>query len=499
MGDYNGDGKTDFMIPKGAGYAEWYKYSSTGINLVKETQSYFSFYYPTNSSTYTYDVIPSDYNNDGKTDLLLTSSSRGSGSSVGSLSITCYINKNGTFSGNTGDYYSGYISNQADIYTNAIPIFLSSNQSNRKLELAYINNNKVFFFNSTKDFSKEQLLKTIVAGNGVTESILYQPLSPNSYQDIGSIYSNSGYTENYPNIDIIDAPTFQVVTKLEKTSATGYKKQLFTYYGAVSNVEGLGFLGFRATLRTNWFDDSKPIISSVSKNDISLRGANNENYTVLSIVSPAGAVPTNYIDKSSISYTSQLLPNKVFKLQGITALQYNGLENTNSETTNTYDSYNNPTQTILKIKEGSNVIQTNTGIFTYDNQPAGTTYYIGRPTKKAQTVVVSGDTSTSEELYAYTNHLLSQVKKKGTGTDYLIEDNIYDSYGNITQKSISATGVVPRVAKYIYDTSGRFLTKSTDIENLSTIYDYNLNNGTLNFITNPYGLKTTYTYDVWWI
>jgi len=493
MGDYNGDGKSDFIIPKATGSSEWYKYSSNGVNLVKETKTYFNF--PANTSTSTYNIIPTDYNNDGKTDILVAGSFRVF--NTGGLGIKCYINKGvGLFSDTAGNFYNGNITNQ-ELGQNALPIFLSSSQPNRKLELAYIFNNKIYTFNSTKDFSKEQLLRTIIKGNGVTESISYKPLSPSSTQDFGSIYSNSGYTENYPNIDIISAPSFEVVTKLEKISATVYKKQLFSYYGAVSNVEGLGFLGFRATSRTNWFDDSNPITSNVSKNDMSLRGANVENYTVLGFVSASGSSPSNYINKTAITYSSQLLPNKVFKLQGASALQYNSLENINSETISTYDSYSNPTQTILKVKEGSTLIQTNTAVFEYDNQPTGTNYYIGRPTKKTQTVVVSGDTSTSEEIYAYTNQLLTQVKKKGTGTDYLIEDNIYDAYGNITQKSISATGVVPRVTKYTYDTSGRFLTKSTDIENLSTIYDYNLNNGTLNFTINPYGIKTTYNYNSW--
>ncbi|WP_083195907.1 FG-GAP-like repeat-containing protein [Flavobacterium piscis] len=493
MGDYNGDGKTDFIIPKGPGYSEWYKYSSTGINLIKETQTYFTF--PTNSSNITYSVIPSDYNNDGKTDLLVANSSRAS--STGSLGISCYINKNGGFSSVVGNSYSGGILNQPDIYSDALPIFLSANQFNKKLELSFINNNKIYIFNSTKDSGKEQLLKGIVTGNGITESISYMSLDSNSYQDNRPIYYSSPYTENYPYTDIIVAPTFQVVTKLERTSSTTYKKQLFTYYGAVSNIEGLGFLGFRSTLKTNWFDDSKPIISDVTRNNINLRGASVENYTVLGYASLTNQTPSDYISRTTLTYESQLLPNKVYKLSNTITQKYNGLDNTNSETTNVFDIYNNPTQTIAKVKEGSAILQTTTGIFTYENQTTGSPYIIGRLTSKTQSTIVSGDTSTSEELYAYTNNLLTQVKKKGTDTEYLIEDNIFDTYGNVIQKSISTSGLAPRITKYEYDSSGRFLTKSTDIEGLSTIYDYNSSNGSLNFQINPSGLKTSYLYDSW--
>lgn len=494
MGDYNGDGKTDFIIPKTTGSAEWYKYSSTGTNLVKETQTYFSF--PANSSTTSYSVIPSDYNNDGKTDLLVATSSRGA--STGSLTITCYINKNGAFSTLGGNYYSGSIANHPDIYANALPIFLS-NQPNKKLELSFLNSNKVFTFNSTKDLNKDQLLRAITIGNGLTEAITYKPLVSSSYQDIGSIYLNSGYTESYPNFDIIELPTFQVVTKLECTGNSLYKKQLFSYYGAVSNIEGLGLLGFRATLKTNWFSDSSstPIISTVAKNDIALRGANSENYTVLGMASPSAATPSTYITRNTITYDSQLSVNKVFTLQNKSTIQYNGLENTNSETTNIYDSYNNITSSTLKVSEGSSVVQTTTANFTYDNLPSASPYVIGRLTNKLQNTTISGDSSQSEEIYGYTNNLLTQIKKKGNNTDYLTEDNVYDSYGNITQKTISATGLTPRVTNYEYDTSGRFLTKKTDVAGLSTIYIYNADNGTLRFEIKPYGLQSSYYYDVW--
>ncbi|MFV8327477.1 hypothetical protein [Flavobacterium sp. ZS1P14] len=107
-----------------------------------------------------------------------------------------------------------------------------------------------------------------------------------------------------------------------------------------------------------------------------------------------------------------------------------------------------------------------------------------------------GDTMTSEELYTYTNHLLTQVKKRGHNTEYITEDNIYDTFGNITKKTMTA-GSDSRVTNYEYDPSGRFLTKSIDIEGLATTFSYNTYNGFLNSKTNPYGLTTSYTYDPW--
>ncbi|PKQ45187.1 RHS repeat-associated core domain-containing protein [Confluentibacter flavum] len=512
LGDYNGDAKTDFIIPSGYGSNNWYKYTSTGTGFIK-TEIYHGLDYRQNNSTNTYSYMASDYDKDGKSDLIEIKSNRNTGNTAGSLTITSYKNINGIFN---GAYYitasSPYV---ADINLNSLPIYLPTGKGitskdkpyNPALEIAFLGNNKIFYFNSNKDNTKEQLLKSITTGNGVKESITYKPLNTDSNENNNTIYSPSGSTENYPNTDIQSASSVHVVTKLEKQSAADYKKQLFSYYGAVSNVQGLGFLGFRATMRTNWHDDSNPIISSVAKNDINLRGANIENYTALGYASPSSNTPTTFITKSVLTYESQLLANKVFKLKNTMAKQYNGLDNTSSETTTTYDSYNNPTASTTYLKNGGTTQQTTVNNVGYNNQPSGTTYYIGRPISKTTSVTAFGDTMTSEELYTYTNNLLTQIKKKGHNTNYITEDNIYDGLGNIIQKTITA-GSNPRTTYYKYETMmpyyGRFLTESTDVEGFKTAYEYNLMNGTLSFKNKQTELnswnnaiKTSYAYDTW--
>jgi RHS repeat-associated protein len=547
-GDYNGDGKTDFIIPKGYG-KNYAKYLSTGNTFLKQDFTYEINYYQ-NDANNIYYIIPNDLNNDGKTDLILAKTS--STSSSGSITFDFYCNKS------SGFYFesSSSTGTQSSIKANPIPIFLSSYLPTRDLQICFISNNKIHSFQSQKNFSKE-LLNSIRTGNGVQEFITYSPLINDlCTNNCHPVYKASEGVENYPNIDISNALSFQVVSKLENFSDKVYKKQLYAYNGAVSNVDGLGFLGFRSTMRTNWHDDSSAssIISSISKFDMTQRGANIENYTVLNLHDPLTTAPGNqttriitkegdytvtgtenliatqritlkpntwiqpgstfsakiapeanassntpidFITKSILTYESDLLANKVFKIQNTVSKQYNALENTNSETTTVYDTYNNPTQSTTLLKEGGTTVQTTVANVAYDNQPTASPYYIGRPTNKTQSVAVTGDTMTSEEQYGYTNHLLTQIKKKGNNTDFITEDNSYDTFGNITKKTITATGLAPRVTNYVYDTSGRFLTKSSDIETLTTTFDYNLSSGVLNFEINPYGLKTTYEYDSW--
>lgn len=509
IGDYNGDGKTDFIIPKGQAYSEWYKYLSTGTTFVKTTETYSGFYYATNDALNTRYLVPTDFNNDGKTDLVRITCSRLQNDSYGRISVNCINNVNGLFNFSTSNYYySGNSGDQSDIDKFAIPIFYNSNQMNRKMEVACINRGKIHYFQSQKDMNSERLLKSIITGNGVTDVITYKPLIQESCNyNCFYNYSDSGSTETYPNFDIKTAPTFKVVTKLKKISNTVYKKQLFAYYGAITNFEGLGFLGFRAITKTNWHDDNTQISSNVSKFDISLRGASIESYTALGLKAPYLnlGVSDPYISKTyntynieNGSFVNPLQTNKSFKLKVTNNQTYNGLENTSQESQILYDVYNNPTQNTETIREGTNIVQTTITNLGYDNQPVGSMYYIGRTNSKTQSVAVDGDTMTSQEVYLYnSSNLPETIKKKGHLTNFLTEENIYDTFGNITKKTITAVGLTPRITNYEYDSSGRFLMKSYDIEGLATQYNYNTSSGVLNFEINPYGLKTSFEYDKW--
>lgn len=568
MGDYNGDGKTDFVIPEAVNEDSWNFYFSTGTTFNKLSTAIGIAYYGYEVGYFgvvgypfdTYSLnetafIANDYNGDGKTDILfqqnLTVERIGNNyDRNGEPQLTTIVLLENLFFDGTEIHFNLVNKNSqiANVKRNPIPIFTNHNQINQNLEYSLISNNAIQSFNSPKDTRVDVLVKRITNGNKVEQAITYDILKYRTNE----VYSGSPSIESYPNFDVLQTASFQVVSKLEKRSAAGLKKQLFSYYGAVSNVEGLGFLGFRSTVRTNWHDREDAIISSISKNDIALRGANTENYTVLGLHAPLTApankidrfivkegnytvtgsdhlkatqsiilkpntwikpgstfstkideeannspnTPTDFITKSRLNYESELLTNKVFKIQNTVTKEFNALENTSAETNVTYDANNNPLKSTTYLKQAGATIQTTVSDVAYI-AATPSPYVVGRQSSKKQNVTLSTDVMTSEELYFYQNSLLTQIKKKGTNTDYITEDNAYDSFGNITKKTISAGSLSPRITSYAYDPSGRFLIKSTDIEGLFTTCDYNLNNGLLNSETNPYGLVTSYLYDSW--
>lgn len=527
LGDYNGDGKADFVIPNAVDQDSWNFFMSTGTNFNKVNCAIGQAYKKSEVKKYYNEIINNnewttslnentfmaiDINGDGKTDILnqqnFTVEKDESGSPVTrpykSPQMTRFIISFAkSFTGTAMTYISTLPFHFADNKINRypIPIFANLNDASKSANYFLITGNSIYGLYAARVNKYDVLLNKITTGNGVTETISYQPLDTRSQQGPYSVYFNSGYVENYPNIDILNDPNFFVVSMLEKKSAASYKKKIFQYYGAVSNVEGLGFLGFRATMQTNWFDDASvsSLISNVSKFDITRRGANNENYSALGLYNPNSAIPSDLISRSVIEYnlpTDALQSNKVYKLKSSPVTEYDGQTSTSKEVNTVYDSNNNPLKITTSFKEGATEIQKNVVDIVYQGIPAGH-YMVGRPQSKIVNSTLGTESMKSEEYYFYDNDdLLSKVQRKGDATTNLVTEDIeYNNFGNIIKKTFTAGSDI-REMSFEYETTGRFLEKSTDIEGLATTFEYNTN-GTLASKINPFLQKTLYEYDSW--
>lgn len=537
LGDYNGDGKMDFCIPQAVDSYVWNFYLATGLGFNASSSNIGTNYRLSGGVGWTgggqdvteFAYFASDFNGDGKADILKQVNH--TRYCCGTFDY-CNDNCNGAphetefklcenigVSNNGSLIFSAIVIElqTAGVYRFPLPIVTNHNNPNLNMEYGLVTGNKIKTFSSAKDNKIDVLLKSITTGNGVTETITYKPLKNEPCGgNCNSVYDNSANTENYPNFDILLAPTFKVVNQIDKQSSTVHKKQQFMYYGAVSNFQGLGFLGFRATMRTNWTDVSgNHLISNIAKNDIGLRGATTDTYSVLGFELPQNPTPTsNFITKTINRYNRNvatgafedpLQTNKVFKLKNSMTEQYNGLEVTSIETITDYDVTNNPIWSTTQLKNGATPVQTTVSTIGYVPATTSPSYVVGRPANKTITITLANqDVSSTEELYGYSNHLLTQVQKRTTNSvqtsSYVTESNIYDDWGNITKKTIS-NGSASRVTDYEYDpTTHRFLTKSYDIEHLATEFTYDMSSGVLLTEKLPCttaNLTTTYEYDKW--
>ncbi|WP_394776012.1 FG-GAP-like repeat-containing protein [Flavobacterium sp.] len=505
IGDYNGDGKSDFTLPVVSNNG-WLMYTSTGSIFIKEFKSMGNFML--NDPYNSYNYFASDYDNDGKSDLTIVQNSRNNGTGTGTIKITA-ISETQLYTYTTR---SAITVPQSSIDIYALPIFLpSTDKKNPHFEIAFINNNKLHFFNSPKNTNKDRLLKSITYGNGVQEFITYQPLDPIYEYSYNTIYNSSLTTEKYPYFDIVSSPDFQIVTLLEKKSASVSKMKRYGYYGAVTNLEGLGFQGFRSMMETNWYDNLNPITSSITSSNINLRGVETDSYFLPYLAYPyRGFSPSSYTTKSTLSYTPPnnelaLQENKVFKIQNTGIIQYNDLENTSTETTINYNENSNPLITTVVSKESGNIVQTLIESTEYENPSPTIPYIIDRPYQKAVSKQISGNLSGYSEIYEYgSDQLLAYSENYVFGTqannsESISESYKYDNFGNLTKKTITpASGLTtPRITSYDYDSSGRYLTKITDNDALIATFEYDLNNGLLKKEINKYAQSISYTYDSW--
>ncbi|OIQ18101.1 MAG: hypothetical protein BM557_07750 [Flavobacterium sp. MedPE-SWcel] len=498
-GDYNGDGKIDFLIPTNYG-TTYAKYISTGVDYLKSIVTY-DIPYNSNTTQYTYHIIPNDMNHDGKTDLVLALTARSTTTDAGWISFRVFKNIGDSF---VSDSWVG-TETTPEIKARPLPIFLTSGYYNKNLEVAFISDDEIFHFQSHKDFNVDKLLRSITNGDGVKESITYTTIKDCSINISNCVtdYLQDENPENFPNFSVKDGTGYNLVSKLERQSYDTYKKQFYKYYGAVINYEGLGFLGFKSTMKTNWYETNSQLISSVSKYDVLKGGVLVSEFkqSGFGILSEDYVPSAQYlIGSRSNVYIYETLPNKVRKIALQSSDEYNATKGIIKRSFFVHDAYNNIVHSTYT--QGLDIGDTEESVsnsLSYDNSPTGSTYYIGRLNSIITSKTHDGVNIQSEELYDYNDEqLLYRVRKKGDGdTDYIVEDNIYDVYGNITKKTISPPNMSPRETNYEYSNYGRFLTKMIDKEGLVEGYTYDEGKHLLVSKTDPYGLVTGYEYDSW--
>ncbi|NQY05685.1 MAG: VCBS repeat-containing protein [Flavobacteriaceae bacterium] len=497
IGDYNGDGKADVIIPTANNSTTFKVYISTGKDFevfertmpftYKQTNWYAN---SNNGQLLGYTLIPLDINGDGKTDIVEYNTTTFNNNTNGNQQVKVYANQAASGTNITFDYQGG-AGKTGNARHFPIPIFLSSNEPNRNLEFATISDQWITNFSFTQDVREDVLLRA-VTNNGVKLSVEYSNLIDNMYNEDNMLIYQSTIDQTYPYVNIKNAPGMKVVSMLKREGVSWTvptTKQLYIYKDAIFNVQGLGFLGFKAMAVSNWHSSHSNRVFNTSKYDPLLRGAQLESYSQLydySFTTPT----SSYIAKTINQYDHSLSANKVFKLWMTSRTSYNNLEGTSTSASYQYDTYNNPTIVTTTNQAGSS-----SQTITYSNN-SGLDYHFGRPVQVLSSSTIGSETFTSEEQFVFTGYLLTEKKIKGNGTPFDTENYEYDPFGNLTKKIITPNGESPREIAFEYDASGRFLLKSIDHEGLEKTFGYS-SNGTLSAVTNPFGQQTNYKYDDW--
>ncbi len=262
-GDFNGDGKTDFIRQQAGRPTDlnpgnnFNVYFSTGKNgnferITPAEPAYVPAgeppFYGSTMNGDNVDIIPLDYNGDGKTDFLRREKGAWQNDAYNTLDV--YISKgDGTFDrirpGTQGDFYDFYQGGCRGSQANLIPADVDGDGKSDFIRQEWgevdddaVNTFQVFFANGD---DAGDYLKKVTNGLGGTTDVTYKPLNHSTVYSVTASSTDAAY----PNMKVRGSSMYVVQsTTVGQAGAPNADTFTYRYYDALVNTLGRGFLGF---------------------------------------------------------------------------------------------------------------------------------------------------------------------------------------------------------------------------------------------------------------
>jgi RHS repeat-associated protein len=477
FGDFNGDGKTDILTRTGKDniYSPWYKSISTGTGWI-ETPFSFNKVPNTNKHYFNDQLLISDYNNDGKSDIAHcwnywdgpTRKSK----------IDMYFSKGNNFFNEQYLFGNAIIEDPSFIFTfdsngDGRPEILNSQHFSQPKQLLYV-----------KKEGKENLLHGIKNGVDYDMEFSYKRMTqtPNFY--------NRGSITNFP-VNNAQMPMYLVSEMKLENGIGGFTTTSFNYEEAKFHREGKGFLGFKIIKNSN----SLTGIRTESENEFNL------NYFValpkkvskfLILNNSLLNEHTNYNELVPVGYLKRFwsrinstYEKKVFEGQFVSSeLIYDSFGNITSST-----SYINNTAATFLYPIEAKVITS-----SYNNNGLLIPHKL-----TSETITI---TRKDQQPYSVTNSFAyNSIGKLISKTDFTgLPKQItttfgYNNLGNQISTSISPSGIATMTSSKIFDTKGRFVISTTNPLNQTSTFVNDVRWGTPISTTDLKGITFTNTYD----
>ncbi len=502
VGDFNGDGKADLLLPKADKSSDWYLYLSKGDysfekqlltnlfhfikepvrsdegrhhNIIGETYCYYA------TTTY-YNFAADDLDGDGRAEFIASKVEYRNHSwnshynqEYTRLSADIYTtsktdNSIITFDrqGGTKEFYFANVVvpfSSTTMYKNGKKVIVLGKPDNcGKADC------ESFIFleaNQFKDITKYSRI-TNISQAGIETQIDYQELDPTSSPNL---YAGTN-TLSFPFVELDKVSQSYAVSQLRQYAGYIVRKQDFRYRGLITHLQGKGMIGFRQTARSTWytdnlvntkiwsgaeidpFNDGVPIkewsVKANSENDIFPADISENNSQLLSFKSTEyrfdKLLNGNLVDINTVSPADK--PKVVSATVPVKSVSKDFMIDVRSENRILYDKedlgpvaerYYLPTKTTNSVNNDF-AVSTTSLEYIHNASGTGKDYYIGRPASKKEQMAVYGDTKGAKEEYAYKDHLLKTKKSwNRDSSGWFLETYGYDDFGNITEKTVTTS------------------------------------------------------------
>ncbi|MCX8532158.1 RHS repeat-associated core domain-containing protein [Chryseobacterium luquanense] len=583
FGDFNGDGLTDFITPKKIYYIDqdnstaavvkrmeteqqlWWQYISTGTGFIATTKDFTSqhlAYICPSQKTYAkaggsfwqklwsgpevvYDytsygattIIPTDFNQDGKTDLisfskfgkvkysdtkqlnlaeiqnvlvLLTNQTFPVSHSVAQFANKIYFHETKTdVQGNVNLLTSNTVIPLTNdlISPFAIPLeatdFNQLNTYKSSLVISDLFTKKDISFTIDNDSFNEKLIRKVINGSGVDQLVDYRPMTSDTNTDVERCYiRNKGNGElSYPFYVHNNNGTTYLASKIHTIFDNKAITKEYRYENATQNLFGKGFLGFQKTYNSDAYESefkngkyinknpAKAVFWSITTRDpIYDNAVVKSTYGGLNIFLTESTNANAKFDKGNHQYlilaTEELTKDYLKKITISKNYEYDQTNDLRLKTV--YTDFNG---------EGSSISK-----YTYKPEFSNGDHYFYGKIATSETITYKDGLSfhTRNESDYHSDGSLSEARKYGnqSSNSPVTTSYTYDSFGNIKTETLSTGNIASQITMYEYDGTHRFINKTTTPDGL--ISTSNINNlGRPTSEISSLGLTTSYHYDDW--
>ena len=525
LGDFNSDGKVDFMVPDhngGSGQDMWTIYfanpKNNGGEFFEKQKEKITEYWPNSGNhfktqTHVNSYFTLDVDGDGKTDLVRVWSKAFKPSmTINDVDtrwrIQIYKNQLGNTYNQSGRMFVENYESPSDHSANdrrvALPLAFpyKHNGRDKDLIILQLSSNRSTYIEFKKNYAIDANLKRVKTNGGkIQYDITYNELT----KDSNSFYYSDKNVQ-YPDVIIDSDKKTRLVTRLQKTINQQVLFQDFKYHNFDVNMN-FGAVGFERIARSSWYlKETEKKKWSVSVFDATKRGVEIETYTFLNATYlPAKLASTNslVLNHGQKSYTMSAT-NGIVKINLTKETTYDNLTKVKKGTDYTYiGPYNlvdqKVTRNLLNNVEQGKVIEK----VLYQNIDNAVKYIVGKPKEIKTTTTAYNSTFSTTKSYEYDakGNIIVERSKPDASPYALVTSTKLDSYGNVTEKSVSSSGgnenLTARNISFKYDTTGRYAIETTDVEGLVTKKTYDKIYGLLLTVEDPFGRISKSEYDNW--